>query len=317
MSDTTTTSSSPLFQEQLYFLPLRTRDFEANALSLGGLLERTTWRVSLPLLLLHLLCAVVGVAGLLLAQRIPFLTSGMVLPSFLKALLPLVPAWLVLLLGMQRMYSKLRNYALPYQGKLGKQGRKTLIQSDLFFVLRLLLSLVGLAVGSYYWYRLVPLPLLTGFLVFVGIVAFLQYCLTFLPWEVILYLVFGGLTTVVSVLSFTLLDHYWNAGTALQDRWDWVVPKALSFVLAILFAYVTNRKYVFRSQAPVLPEFCSFLFARISASLILEGGGLYVLVNLLEVDKQIANLFVAILVVVVNYILSKLSVFRRTVHVDI
>lgn len=129
--------------------------------------------------------------------------------------------------------------------------------------------------------------------------------------ELILYVVFGGLTTAVSFVSYwvfaDLFHIYYMAATVL------------SWVVAVTFAYVTNRKWVFESKVsgvlPVLREMASFFASRLASGgmeLFLMFAG----VDLLHINDKLVKLFANVLVVIANYILSKLIVFRGKEKVD-
>ena len=126
--------------------------------------------------------------------------------------------------------------------------------------------------------------------------------------EIISYLVVGGLTTAVSLAVYygctlTFLDP--RIGLQLQ------IANVLSWIAAVAFAYFTNRRFVFRSQnANRLMEAASFVLSRV-ATLRLDMGLMYLLVTLLGMDDRIVKLFVQAAVIVGNYVLSKLVVFRK------
>ena len=123
--------------------------------------------------------------------------------------------------------------------------------------------------------------------------------------ELISYLFFGVLTTLVNfVLYYGLLFlgmHY-------------IAAQTLAFVGAVLFAYVTNRKWVFESRVsgfwPVLGELGSFTLSRVFSFLV-ETGLLVLLVDVLLLPEDIAKLPVALLTVLLNYVTGKLLVFRK------
>ena len=85
-------------------------------------------------------------------------------------------------------------------------------------------------------------------------------------------------------------------------------------VLSVTFAYVTNRKWVFESRAhgfvPILTEAARFFASRI-ASGFMEMGMMFIGVDLLHVNDKIVKLVANIFVILANYILSKLVVFRK------
>ncbi len=258
--------------------------------------DSAVWHSLRPIILPHLAAMLLSEILFFINDRLP---DSAALPWPLVAGFPLALNIIVIII----YYLKLRhirtllNLSWPVQ------------KNDQLICMRCLLSLAGVGVGLYYGqtvfgiskFFLIPL-------IYLGLI-FLHYELTVLPWEIILYLVFGGLTTVVSVVSFTIFDHWLNAGR-LNGDFDWTWPKLLSFILAILFAYWTNRRYVFASKGKILGEFFRFVVARVGSSLVFEGGGLYLLVNVLGLGKQASNLAVAILVVIANYVLSKVSVFK-------
>ena len=130
--------------------------------------------------------------------------------------------------------------------------------------------------------------------------------------EIINYLIFGVLTTLVNlitkyILLFTILDP--TNGFQLQ------IAIIISWVVAVIFAYFTNRKFVFESKNQnKLKEFISFVVARI-ATLLLEMFIMWFFVTLLKLDSYlyvvIFTLVAQVAVIIGNYIFSKLFVFRK------
>lgn len=127
--------------------------------------------------------------------------------------------------------------------------------------------------------------------------------------EIINYLIFGFLTTVVSLgtyylLTMTLLDP--NNPIELQ------ITNVLSWIVAVNFAYFTNRKYVFNSKNKnILSEMIKFYLARI-ASLLIDMLLMYILVSRLKYNDKIMKIIVQIVVVVMNYIFSKVIIFKKS-----
>lgn len=126
--------------------------------------------------------------------------------------------------------------------------------------------------------------------------------------EIINYLIFGVLTTVISlivyyVLTFTILNP--NNSIELQ------IANIVSWCAGVLFAYFTNRKFVFNSKNDnKLKEFATFTTARIT-TLVLDMLVMFIFVTTLHLNDKIFKLVSQVLVVVGNYILSKLIVFKR------
>ena len=118
--------------------------------------------------------------------------------------------------------------------------------------------------------------------------------------EIINYLIFGVLTTLVNLITKYIL---------LQ------IAIIISWVVAVIFAYFTNRKFVFESKNQnKLKEFISFVVARI-ATLLLEMFIMWFFVTLLKLDSDlyvvIFTLVAQVAVIIGNYIFSKLFVFRK------
>lgn len=131
--------------------------------------------------------------------------------------------------------------------------------------------------------------------------------------EQILYLIFGGLTTLVDWGVSFLLYRVWNAAI---DANVFVIHGAnvIAWVAAVLFAFVTNRKWVFRSGQrgllPIMGELCTFAGGRV-ITFLLQETMVAVFFDWLGWNKYAVKLIVAVLVVVLNYIISKLLVFRH------
>jgi len=123
--------------------------------------------------------------------------------------------------------------------------------------------------------------------------------------EIFSYLIFGFLTTVVSYASFFVFTRVFALSL--------IPANVLSWVMAVAFAYLTNRKWVFKSTATdkaVLLEAGSFVLARIF-SLIIDTIAMVVFVQWLNVYDLVARAIVSIIVIVLNYVLSKLVIFRK------
>lgn len=123
--------------------------------------------------------------------------------------------------------------------------------------------------------------------------------------QMLLYVFFGGCATVVSIGSFVLLD------TALGI--DTLVANVLSWILTVGFAYVTNRTWVFHSSARgkgIWKELLSFYAARV-LTLGIEEGLLLVFVTWLEQNSTAIKVIAQIVVLVGNYGISKLLIFRK------
>ena len=143
--------------------------------------------------------------------------------------------------------------------------------------------------------------------------------------EVIAYLFWGVCTTAVNWVSYSVLvwglsaDTTWTIG-GISINTDIAVANVLSWVIAVIFAFFTNKLFVFQSksfQAKVFwPEFGKFISARIVTGIIeivcvplLVGIGLDF--ALFGIEGSAAKVCVSIIVVILNYIFSKFFVFKR------
>ena len=126
--------------------------------------------------------------------------------------------------------------------------------------------------------------------------------------EVINYLIIGLFTTFVSLITYyisvsTLLDP--NNAIELQ------LANVFSWICSVIFAYLTNRIFVFKStNKSKIKEFISFVFSRI-ATLLLDMTIMFLLVTCLQINDKLSKLIVQVIVIVLNYVLSKCFVFKK------
>ena len=124
--------------------------------------------------------------------------------------------------------------------------------------------------------------------------------------EVLLYLLFGGLTTLVSILSFALF----TIRMGINVLWG----NVLSWILAVLFAYVTNRTWVFSNKADsrggIVREMLSFFGGRL-ATLGMEEVLILVFITWLGLAPMPVKIVAQVAVIVANYFISKFFVFKK------
>ena len=122
------------------------------------------------------------------------------------------------------------------------------------------------------------------------------------------YLIVGGLTTVVGYLSKVLLTiSLFNPEKPLELQYAVV----LSNVIAIVFAYLPNRIYVFKSKNnKIFKEFCTFFGSRVS-TILLDMSMMWFFVTLLHLNYYVFALVTNILVIILNYLFSKIFVFKK------
>lgn len=126
--------------------------------------------------------------------------------------------------------------------------------------------------------------------------------------EVIMYLIFGVLTTIVSLVSYYLLTiTILNPESGIQLQ----IANVLSWIISVAFAYVTNRKYVFESKSKeFVKEISSFVGGRV-ATLLMDMVIMFIFVTLLHLNDKVFKLVSQVVVIVANYIISKIFVFKK------
>lgn len=131
--------------------------------------------------------------------------------------------------------------------------------------------------------------------------------------ETVSYVVFGVLTTLVNIFSYLPLYKVLLA-TGMADPVVNIISNTTAWVLSVLFAYVTNKLFVFHSKtataAAAWREFLLFIGARL-ASYGVDMVGMLLLVNLLHVQNGIAKIVTNVIVMIMNYFFSKLFIFNK------
>ena len=138
--------------------------------------------------------------------------------------------------------------------------------------------------------------------------------------ELITYIIFGVLTTIVSLVSFKIFD-------SLLGEKLYLLTNIMSWIFAVSFAYITNKLWVFESKSwqgkTVIKELLGFVGARLF-SLGVEELGLWLLIDILHMGalrlsilsldingNMIAKVIMQIVVIILNYVFSKLVVFKK------
>lgn len=125
--------------------------------------------------------------------------------------------------------------------------------------------------------------------------------------EIINYLVFGGLATVVNFASYFI--------SAKVIGIDEVISSGISWFCSVLFAYITNKIFVFESKTKGIKAFfkeiSSFFLARIISGILCDVGTFAIMVKVFNINDIISKFVTQVMVVIMNYILSKLVVFKK------
>lgn len=123
--------------------------------------------------------------------------------------------------------------------------------------------------------------------------------------EIIMYLVFGVLTTLVNIVSFYIMD---------KCNINLYVNNTIAWILSVLFAYITNKLFVFESKSLepkiVIKEGLSFLGFRL-ISYFMDMLCIFIMVDIFSINKMISKIVGNVIVIIANYIFSKLFIFRK------
>ncbi len=120
--------------------------------------------------------------------------------------------------------------------------------------------------------------------------------------ELFWYVVFGTLTTIVNIVVYFALEFI---GV------NYIISNIIAWFLSVLFAYVTNRIWVFESKSPdIMKEMVLFFSGRIFSG-VLDTALLYLFVDILTLGNTFSKIAVEIIITILNYLLSKLIVFKE------
>ena len=120
------------------------------------------------------------------------------------------------------------------------------------------------------------------------------------------YLVFGALSTVLNIVVFAICAKLANLSTTVSNTIAWIA--------AVLFAYITNKIYVFNSKttriAELIREILSFFGARI-VTLVLETAFLWIVIDKLGFNDILMKIISNIIVIILNFVFSKIFIFKK------
>lgn len=173
-----------------------------------------------------------------------------------------------------------------------------------------LLFIVAAAVFAHQQLPQVSIPMLILLAVLALIIG--ELAIFKLPKAIVFYIFFGVLTTLVAQLSFNGTNWLISGSLSGKGGFWWLIPQTVSWILAVFFAFITNRYFVFNAeQGQFWPELRRFFIARLGSGIFVEYLGMLILVNLIAMPESWAKLLTSIIVVIVNYVVSKLFVFRK------
>ena len=123
--------------------------------------------------------------------------------------------------------------------------------------------------------------------------------------EIILYLIFGVLTTIVNLIAYYLFSNIINI--------NYLISNAIAWIISVVFAYITNKFFVFNSyyinKDVIIEEFIKFMNCRLISGLS-EVVLLFLFVDLLLMNDIVAKLIIGVLVALINFIFSKVFIFK-------
>lgn len=126
--------------------------------------------------------------------------------------------------------------------------------------------------------------------------------------EQLLYILFGGLTTIVNIFIYTLFTRFFFVNNIVSNIYAWIA--------SVLFAYITNKLFVFGSKSLnislMIKEIISFVSCRLLSG-VMDMTIMYTFVNLLHFNDFIIKIFANVFVVLANYFFSKMFVFKKEV----
>jgi putative flippase GtrA len=121
--------------------------------------------------------------------------------------------------------------------------------------------------------------------------------------EAIPYLIFGILTTIVNIIAYFILLELFNI--------NYLISNIIAWFVSVLFAYITNRKWVFKSKNDnILLEMNLFFGSRLLSGII-DSGLMILFINFMAISDVISKFIVQIIVIIANYILSKWVIFKK------
>ena len=127
----------------------------------------------------------------------------------------------------------------------------------------------------------------------------------FLTKEIILYVIFGVLTTLVNLFTFWLFESILN--------WNENISNIIAIIISILFAYYTNKKWVFNSQTgnykEKFNEFIRFISGR-CLTMVIEFVGCFLLFKT-SIPTMISKLAITVIVIILNFFISKFFAFKN------
>lgn len=121
--------------------------------------------------------------------------------------------------------------------------------------------------------------------------------------ELFLYIVFGIFTTVVNIVVYFLLAHLLSV--------NYIISNIISWFFSVLFAYVTNRLWVFESKNSNIFKEISLFFGGRLFSGVIDTFLMFLFISVLLINDDISKIVIQVIVIILNYVISKVIVFKE------
>ena len=125
--------------------------------------------------------------------------------------------------------------------------------------------------------------------------------------ELFFYAVFGVGATVINIVSYRVLANTFG-------KKYFLIANIITWILAFIFAFITNKLFVFESKSweaqIAMKEFVGFLSARLATG-ILDTVLMWLFVSVISLDDTLSKIIINILVIIINYIASKFFIFKK------
>ena len=125
--------------------------------------------------------------------------------------------------------------------------------------------------------------------------------------ELINYLIFGGLATLVNFVSYYIVARIIGI--------DEVISSAIAWFCSVMFAYITNKIFVFESKSEnkrgIIKEIISFIGFRIVSGILCDVGTFALMVKVFSINDIVSKVITQVMVVIVNYLFSKFFIFKK------
>lgn len=161
-------------------------------------------------------------------------------------------------------------------------------------------------------------PLIAAFLfIFIALI-FKKFLKIIFLSEIFLYLYMGVLTTAVNIISFELIRNMLS-GSSMGESMIWKVAEICAFIIAVVFAFITNKLFVFKSYSINIMNIFSELGMFVGARLITEGINFFIMWFMIDkkgCDEFTTKVIASVIVIVLNYIFSKFIIFKKKKNVE-